>query len=118
MHAFKNAFKNAASKIPTPPTGGAAGGSGGAGAAGALITTLATLGLGSYGLYHSMVTVQPGHRGIVYNRFSGLEDTARLGEGLNFVIPWFQRAIVYDMRTRPQPIDTQSGSKGYLMLIF
>lgn len=70
------------------------------------------LGAGSYGLYHSMITVQPGHVGIVYNRIGGLDEKSHLREGLNFVIPWFQRAVIYDVRTRPQPIDTQSGSKG------
>lgn len=63
-----------------------------------------------------MVTVQPGHRGIIYNRIGGLDEKAKLEEGLNFVIPWFQRAVVYDIRTRPQPIDTHSGSKDLQMV--
>lgn len=114
MNAFKNIFSKVASKIPSAgqAAAGASAGGGGGGAAAGLVTTLATLGLGSYGLYHSMVTIQPGHRAVIYNRFSGLDDSLTLGEGLNFVIPWFQRAIVYDLRTRPQPIDTHSGSKG------
>lgn len=47
-------------------------------------------------------TVQPGHLGMIYNRFGGLDDKANLREGLNFVIPWFQRPIIYDIRTRPE----------------
>jgi len=76
------------------------------------------LGLGGLGYagYHSMVTVQPGHAGIIYNRIGGLDEKSVLTEGLNFVVPWFQRAIVYDIRTRPQPIDTQSGSKDLQMV--
>lgn len=118
MNAFKNIFSKVASKIPSAgqAAAGASAGGGGGGAAAGLVTTLATLGLGSYGLYHSMVTIQPGHRAVIYNRFSGLDDSLTLGEGLNFVIPWFQRAIVYDLRTRPQPIDTHSGSKDLQMV--
>ena len=56
-------------------------------------------------------TVQPGHRGIVYSRLSGLVDNHTLDEGLNFVVPWFQRVIDYDTRSRPQLIQSQSGSK-------
>ncbi|KAJ1436460.1 band 7 family-domain-containing protein [Ochromonadaceae sp. CCMP2298] len=73
-------------------------------------------GLGVYGAYNSLITIQPGHRGIVYNRFGGLDDRHLLREGLNLVIPWFQRAIVFDVRTRPQPIDTNSGSKDLQMV--
>jgi prohibitin 2 len=92
------------SELPTPPKGTSTG-----------IFVLAALGLGGYGAYHSMVTIQPGHAGVIYNRIGGLDDKTFLKEGLNFVVPWFQRAIVYDVRTRPQPIDTQSGSKGIKM---
>jgi len=85
-------------------------------AAGAGVSFLIALGLGTYGAYHSMVTVQPGHKGVVYNRFGGLDEKHVLKEGLNFVVPWFQRPIVFDIRTRPQPIDTTSGSKDLQMV--
>jgi regulator of protease activity HflC (stomatin/prohibitin superfamily) len=48
----------------------------------------------------------------VYSRISGLDDRSNLREGINFVVPWFQRPIIYDIRTRPTMIQTQSGSKG------
>lgn len=107
MDKLRQVFSKFASSIPKGnpqlPSGG--------GTAAGVLLTLGALG---YGGYHSMVTIQPGHTGIIYNRLSGLEEKSVLTEGLNFVIPWFQRAIVYDIRTRPQPIDTQSGSKGAL----
>lgn len=108
-----NQFRAFVAKVGArmPPTGAAAGAAKGSGGGGA-ITALALIGLGTYGAYHSMVTVQPGHQGVIYNRFSGLDERSSLKEGLNFVIPWFQRAVVFDIRTRPQPIDTTSGSKG------
>lgn len=112
-----NAVRGLFSKLRTavPKGAGGAGGAPGGGipaGAGAGVSVLVALGLGTYGAYHSMVTIQPGHKGVVYNRFGGLDDKHILREGLNFVVPWFQRPIVFDCRTRPQPIDTTSGSKG------
>lgn len=49
-------------------------------------------------------SVQPGHLGMIYSRIGGLDDKSNLKEGLNFVIPWFQRPIIFDIRTRPQVI--------------
>lgn len=116
MNKVFSQFASFASKVKAsapPPSGGLPNGGGGGGA----VAVLVGLGLLSYGGYHSMYTIQPGHQGIVYNRIGGLDDRTVLREGLNFVVPWFQRAIVYDVRTRPQPIDTQSGSKGILRSI-
>ena len=46
--------------------------------------------------------VQPGHLGVIYSRIGGLDNKSNLREGLNFVVPWFQRPIIFDIRTRPQ----------------
>jgi prohibitin 2 len=54
--------------------------------------------------------------GVVYARYGGLKEKATLTEGMNLLIPWFQRAVVYDIRTRPQLINTQSGSKDLQMV--
>lgn len=66
-----------------------------------------------------MITVTPGHVGIVYNRFGlnggGLQE-GFCNEGLNFVVPWFQRPIIFDIRTRPKLINTTSGSKDLQMV--
>jgi regulator of protease activity HflC (stomatin/prohibitin superfamily) len=110
MNALKGLFAKVAANAPK-------GGAGGGGpkvpeGLGSGMTVLVGLGLAGYGTYHSMVTIQPGHKGLIYNRFGGLDEKHLLSEGLNFVIPWFQRPVVYDVRTRPQPIDTTSGSKG------
>lgn len=129
MNNAKQAFSQAFSKVAGAAKaagaggggGGGAGGGGGGkggGAAGAVMTLVAGLGAsaGVYGLYQSVVTVQPGHLGIIYNRYGGLKDSATLTEGMNFVVPWFQRAVIYDIRTRPQLINTQSGSKDLQMV--
>jgi len=109
MDKFRQLFSKFASSVPKGnpqmPQGG-----------GTALGVLLGLGGVGYAGYHSMVTIQPGHSAIVYNRIGGLDEKTFLTEGLNFVIPWFQRAIVYDLRTRPQPIDTQSGSKDLQMV--
>lgn len=56
--------------------------------------------------------MQPGHVGIIYNRFGGIDEISKCTEGMNIFIPWFQRPIIYDVRTRPKLINSQSGSKG------
>jgi prohibitin 2 len=67
-----------------------------------------------------MFTINPGHAGVIYNRFglagtSGIQQNV-IKEGLNFVVPWFQRPIVYDVRTRPKLINSTSGSKDLQMV--
>ncbi|CAB9504364.1 Prohibitin-2 [Seminavis robusta] len=92
--------------------GGKRGGGGGAQAAAAAAArsvgaiAVAT-GLG-YGAYNSIYTVQGGHRAVVFNRIVGMKDTV-YGEGLNFNIPWFERPIIYDIRTRPVNLQTLTG---------
>lgn len=108
MNNLRQAFAQAASKAKAAGGGSPEAPKG----LGTAATVLFALGLGSYGAYKSMVTIQPGHAALIYNRFGGLDEKTVLREGLNFVIPWFQRTVEFDVRTRPQPIDTQSGSKG------
>jgi prohibitin 2 len=107
MNAIKKALEQLRKKIPG---GGAPKGLGPA------VGGLVGLGAVGYMGLQSLVTVRPGHRGIIYNRMSGIDDTRFLQEGLNFVIPWFQRAIVFDIQTRPQLINTHSGSKDLQMV--
>ena len=61
--AWQSVFKGGAGRVPQVPAG-----------AGAGVSVLIALGLGTYGAFHSVVTVQPGHRGIVYNRLGGLQE--------------------------------------------
>jgi prohibitin 2 len=105
IKAFGQKFAQAVPK-------GGAGGEGAPQGGGGAITSLLLLGLGAYGLSTAIKTVQPGHKGVVYNRFGGINETVVLIEGMNFIVPWFQRAIIYDVRTRAQQVDTHSGSKG------
>mmetsp|Transcript_18138 Transcript_18138/g.25149 ORF Transcript_18138/g.25149 Transcript_18138/m.25149 type:complete len:322 (-) Transcript_18138:128-1093(-) len=102
--------------------GGGSGGGGGGGGAGkaaqaaarAVSSAIAAGALG-YGAYNSVYTVQGGHRAVVYNRITGMKDTV-YGEGLNFNIPWFERPVMYDIRTRPVNLQTLTGSKDLQMV--
>ena len=37
-------------------------------------------------------------------------------EGTHFLIPWFERPVIYDVRTRPNTITSTSGSKDLQMV--
>uniref|UniRef100_A0A7S1VFE5 Prohibitin n=1 Tax=Grammatophora oceanica TaxID=210454 RepID=A0A7S1VFE5_9STRA len=98
--------------------GGGGGGGGGRGvgeAAGRAVgSTIAALALG-YGAYNSIYTVNGGHRAVVFNRITGMKSQV-YGEGLNFNIPWFERPVVFDIRTRPVNLQTLTGSKDLQMV--
>jgi len=118
---FREAMKRMAQQIQSSGggSGGGGGGGGGAGRAAAAlassVTALATAGVLGYGAFHSIYTVQGGHRAVVFNRVVGMKDTV-YGEGLNFNIPWFERPIIYDIRTRPVNLQTLTGSKDLQMV--
>lgn len=116
MDNLKKAYQEAANKVPKG--GGVPPGTGGR--VGRVLGLGLGLGLGAYGVYNSMYTITPGHAGVVYNRFgltgsSGIQSVV-CKEGLNFVFPWLQRPIIYDVRTRPKLINSTSGSKDLQMV--
>jgi prohibitin 2 len=107
MNNLRAFFSRFASQIPKPgapqiPQG-----------AGSGLTAIVLLAGAGVAVSNAIITVDPGFKAIVYNRIGGLNEQAVLHEGMNFVIPWFQRAIIFDMKTRPQPVESVSGSKGF-----
>ncbi|XP_022104271.1 prohibitin-like [Acanthaster planci] len=58
----------------------------------------------------ALYNVEAGHRAVIFDRFSGVKDYV-MGEGTHFLIPWVQRPIIYDCRSRPRNIPTITGSK-------
>lgn len=54
--------------------------------------------------------VEGGKRAVIFDRLNGVKQGV-IGEGTHFLIPWLQKAIVYDVRTRPKTIATTTGSK-------
>ena len=91
--------------MPPLPTGGMLA---------AIGTGAAALGA-AYVAYKSMFTVPGGHRAVVWNRLTGMEKEIR-SEGLFFVLPFIQYPTLYDIRVRPTPISTLTGSKDLQMV--
>jgi prohibitin 1 len=63
----------------------------------------------------SLYDVKGGTRAVIFDRLSGVKDTV-VNEGTHFLIPWVQKAIVYDVRTKPRNISTTTGSKDLQMV--
>ncbi|TXT03814.1 hypothetical protein VHUM_04335 [Vanrija humicola] len=51
----------------------------------------------------------------MFDRFRGVLPTAT-GEGTHFLVPWLQKAILYDVRIKPRNISTTTGSKDMQMV--
>ena len=58
----------------------------------------------------SLYDVKGGERAVIFDRFQGIKQSV-VGEGMNFAIPWLQRPIIFDVKTRPRTITTTTGSK-------
>ncbi|EMD65102.1 hypothetical protein COCSADRAFT_181053 [Bipolaris sorokiniana ND90Pr] len=63
----------------------------------------------------SIYDVKGGTRAIIFDRLSGVKETV-VNEGTHFLIPWLQRAVVFDVRTKPRNISTTTGSKDLQMV--
>ena len=63
----------------------------------------------------SLYDVKGGQRGIIFDRLRGVNDEV-VNEGTHFLVPWLQRAIMYDVRTKPRSISTTTGSKDLQMV--
>lgn len=110
---FREGFQRMAGQFGN--SGGGGGPRKAAEAIGRSVTALAGAAVLGYGAYNSFYTVQGGHRAVVFNRMVGMKDSV-YGEGLNFNIPWFERPVVYDIRTRPVNLQTLTGSKDLQMV--
>jgi prohibitin 2 len=86
-----------------------------AGPAGALAKLAVIGGIGLYGAMNSLYNVEGGHRAIVFNRIVGVKDKV-YPEGTHFMIPWFDRPVIYDVRARPNIVESTSGSRDLQMV--
>jgi prohibitin 1 len=73
----------------------------------------AAIGIGF--LQASMYDVKGGSRAVIFDRLSGVKESV-VSEGTHFLIPWLQRAIIFDVRTKPRNIATTTGSKDLQMV--
>merc|ERR1740121_1322829 len=70
---------------------------------------------GGYALSSAVYTVDAGHMAIKYNRLSGVGNVL-YREGVHFRIPWFERAIIFDVRARPHTMTSLTGSRDLQMV--
>ncbi|KAK7065749.1 hypothetical protein SK128_010907, partial [Halocaridina rubra] len=79
-----------------------------------LFTRLGQIGFGVAvvgGVVNSaLYNVDAGHRAVIFDRFVGVKNVV-VGEGTHFFIPWVQRPIIFDTKTRPRNIPVITGSK-------
>jgi prohibitin 1 len=66
-------------------------------------------------LQASLYDVKGGSRAVIFDRLSGVKEKV-VNEGTHFLVPWLQRAIVFDVRTKPRNIATTTGSKDLQMV--
>ncbi|BBM98047.1 prohibitin 2 [Marchantia polymorpha subsp. ruderalis] len=86
-----------------------------AGPLGALAKVVVIGGVGLYGAMNSLYNVEGGHRAIVFNRLVGIKEEV-YPEGTHFMIPWFERPVIYDVRARPNIVESTSGSRDLQMV--
>lgn len=67
--------------------------------------------LGSQSIYD----VKGGTRAVIFDRLSGVKETV-VNEGTHFLVPWLQKSIIFDVRTKPRNIATTTGSKDLQMV--
>lgn len=63
----------------------------------------------------SIYDVKGGTRVVIFDRLRGVSETV-VNEGTHFLVPWLQRAINFDVRTKPRNISTTTGSKDLQMV--
>ncbi|RAL45295.1 hypothetical protein DM860_014705 [Cuscuta australis] len=97
----KMGFKNA--KVPKMP--GAS-----------ILNKLASVGgIVMYAISNSLYNVDGGHRAIVFNRINGIKEKV-YPEGTHLMIPWVERPIIYDVRAKPNLVESTSGSRDLQMV--
>ena len=80
-----------------------------------LLGTHALAAAATYAALNSLFNVEGGHRAIVFNRVVGVKERV-YEEGTHLMVPWFDRPVIYDVRARPNVIQSQSGSRDLQMV--
>jgi prohibitin 1 len=47
----------------------------------------------------ALFNVEGGHRAVIFDRVAGVKEGV-VGEGTHFMIPWFQKPYIFDIRSR------------------
>ncbi|KAJ1977163.1 Prohibitin-1, subunit of the prohibitin complex (Phb1p-Phb2p) [Dimargaris xerosporica] len=73
------------------------------------------LGIAAMGAQAAIYDVTGGKRAVIFDRLQGVKSTV-VEEGTHFLVPWLQKAVIYDVRTKPRNISTTTGSKDMQMV--
>lgn len=63
----------------------------------------------------SLFDVKGGTRAVIFDRLSGVKEDV-INEGTHFLVPWLQRSIIFDVRTKPRNVATTTGTKDLQMV--
>eukprot|EP00735_Rhodelphis_limneticus_P011481 TRINITY_DN4579_c0_g1::TRINITY_DN4579_c0_g1_i1::g.23251::m.23251 TRINITY_DN4579_c0_g1::TRINITY_DN4579_c0_g1_i1::g.23251 ORF type:complete len:360 (-),score=99.51,sp/A9UMS3/PHB2_XENTR/54.90/5e-107,Band_7/PF01145.20/1.5e-27,Band_7/PF01145.20/1.3e+03,DUF4422/PF14393.1/0.25,DUF4422/PF14393.1/2.1e+02,DUF2884/PF11101.3/3e+03,DUF2884/PF11101.3/0.063,DUF2884/PF11101.3/1.1e+03 TRINITY_DN4579_c0_g1_i1:49-1086(-) len=99
---------------------GRLGGGGGVGPGGVgLVKKVVQFGFVAGGAYYflnnALFNVEGGHRCVMWNRVTGVRNVV-YGEGMHFMLPWFDKVTKYDVRVRPRVIASVTGSRDLQMV--
>ncbi|CAH0052635.1 unnamed protein product [Clonostachys solani] len=70
---------------------------------------------GAFLVSQSLYDVKGGTRAVIFDRLSGVKEEVK-NEGTHFLVPWLQKSIIFDVRTKPRSISTTTGSKDLQMV--
>lgn len=76
----------------------------------------AGLAVGTFGVSQCIFNVDGGERAVMYDLLRGGVRPDVIGEGTHFLIPFVQRPIVIDVRTKPREIPSVTGTKDLQMV--
>lgn len=71
--------------------------------------------IGAFFASQAIYDVKGGTRAVIFDRISGVKEEV-INEGTHFLVPWLQRSIIFDVRTKPRSISTTTGSKDLQMV--
>jgi len=66
---------------------------------------------GSLFLKTFFYTVDAGHRAIIFDKLSGGVKEEVIGEGMHFYVPFYQKPIIYEIRSTPKTVTSVTGTK-------
>ncbi len=81
--------------------------------AGASLLTIPLLGY--VAVKTAVFKVDPGQNAIVFSKFTGMKSSV-LREGWHLLLPWFERPIIYDVKSHPRVFSNTSGTKDLQMV--
>ena len=74
-----------------------------------------TLGFLYFGWKNVIYNVEAGHMAVKFNRLTGMKEQV-YREGYHLMMPWFERPVVYDVRSHPHNFKSVTGSKDLQMV--